>query len=86
MVVERKKRGLRVESWGMFELKAREKIEEPKSEKEMVLSEKVVVGGTGKTVSSQICRAWIKSRSSQSSQTLGTWENIVLSGLKILEF
>lgn len=70
----------------MFELKAQEKIEEPKSENEMVLSEKAVVGGTWKTVRSQICGPGSNHAPHSLPKPWGLGKRLYFLGLKFLSF
>lgn len=86
MGVQRKERGLRTECWEGLNLRAQDKTEEPKSEKEMVLSERVVVTGTWEKVRSQICRAWPKLLSSLWAQILVTGKGLYFLGLILLNF
>lgn len=84
--VRRGRRGLRTECWEGLNLRAQDKTQEPKNEKEMVLSERVVVVGTWEKVRSQIWRAWIKLLSSLWAQILVTEKRLYFLGLIFLNF
>lgn len=84
--VRRGRRGLRTGCWEGLNLRAQDKTQEPKNEKEMVLSERVVVVGTWEKVRSQIWRAWIKLLSSLWAQILVTEKRLYFLGLIFLNF